>query len=385
MTTAAPPTFAEAANLRQKACAAGLDPSYWYAVENDEAVKVGKVVEVKFWKTSIALFRDEKGELHAVENRCAHRQVLLSEGRVEGCRLTCRYHGWSYDADGRLADIPHELFGRPFPSVQLRSYPVEVRYGLIWIFFGDPDLAASRPIPIIDELEGSSPWVCVPIDFTWKSHHAMIVNNVMDSTHVASLHRQFRTKSFVYGPVTRCEATGDRVLVEHDIKMNGEGMLWYIANRIKIDKQQMVYDYPYLWVGVGAVFKLWNFMLPIDERTTRIFMLACTESMRVPFTKRAPPAVLLKYAIKIAREILVRPLFDEDGWSTEAEQQGYDQHFAKPTFDFHPAPRLSYQLTVRKWEEAERRAQASSGASAAPSSSSSSSSSSSDSAAAWSA
>jgi phenylpropionate dioxygenase-like ring-hydroxylating dioxygenase large terminal subunit len=356
MSHAAPPTFAEAANLRQRACAAGLDPAYWYAVENDDAVKRGQVVEVKSWGTSIALYRDANGKLHAVENRCAHRAVLLSDGRVDGCRLTCRYHGWSYEGDGRLAEIPHELFGRPFPSVHLKSYPVEVRYGLIWVFFGDPTLAAARPLPRVEELERDEPWTCVPIDFTWKSHHAMIVNNVMDSTHVASLHRQFRTKSFVYGPVTRCEAVGDSVFVGHDIQMNGEGMLWYIANRIKVDKQQMVYEYPYLWVSVGDVFKLWNFMLPIDERTTRIFMLACTESMKMPFTKRAPPKALLKYAIRIAKELLVRPLFDEDGWSTEAEQAGHEAHFAKPVLDFHPAPRLCYQLTVRKWEEAEKRA-----------------------------
>jgi phenylpropionate dioxygenase-like ring-hydroxylating dioxygenase large terminal subunit len=350
-----PPTFAEAANLRQKACAAGMDPAYWYAVENDAAIGVGQVKEVRFWHTSVALYRDRDGKLHAIENRCAHRQVLLSEGRVEGCRLTCRYHGWSYDPDGRLAAIPHELFGRPFPSVQLRSYPVAVRYGLVWIFFGDPTLAASRPIPTVRELEGETPWVCVPIDFTWRCHHAMVVNNVMDSTHVASLHRQFRTKSFVYGPVTRCEAVGDGVSIVHDIEMNKEGMLWYIVNRIKIQTQEMRYEYPHLVVSVGDVFKLWNFLLPIDETTTRVFMLACTENMKIPFTPFAPPKMLVKYVGRIAREILVRPLFDEDGWSTEAEQVGYERHFGKPSFDMHPAPRLCYQLTVRKWEEALRR------------------------------
>jgi phenylpropionate dioxygenase-like ring-hydroxylating dioxygenase large terminal subunit len=355
MTHQAPPSFADAANLRQKACAAGLDPAYWYAVEHDQAVKVGQAVAVEFWHTSVALYRTRDGRLHAVENRCAHRQLMLSEGRVEGCRLTCRYHGWSYEPDGRLAEIPHELFGRPFPSVKLRTYPVEVRYGLIWIFFGDPALAGERPLPVIPELEGHSPWVCVPIDYRWKSHHAMIVNNVMDSTHVGPLHRKFRTKSFIYGPVTRCDAEGDRVTVAHDIKMNGEGLLWYIANRIKIETQEMCYQYPYLVVSVGGVFKLWNFLLPIDERTTRIFMLSCSESMKIPFTSLAPPQALLKPAIWVAREMLVRPLFDEDGWSTEAEQAGYERHFAKPVFDLHPAPRLCYQLTVRKWEEALRR------------------------------
>ena len=85
---------------------------------------------------TLALFRGRDGRLAAIENHCAHRQVKLSAGRVEGCRLTCRYHGWSYDVDGRLVTVPHELFGNAFPAVRLRSYPVRVRYGLIWVFFG---------------------------------------------------------------------------------------------------------------------------------------------------------------------------------------------------------------------------------------------------------
>jgi phenylpropionate dioxygenase-like ring-hydroxylating dioxygenase large terminal subunit len=348
----APPSFAEAGNLRQKACASGLDPSYWYAVEHEGAVKPGQVVEVKFWHTSVALYRGRDGRLSALENRCAHRQVKLSEGRVEDCRLSCRYHGWSYDCDGRLADVPHELFGRQLPVVQLRRYPVQVRHGLIWIFFGDPALAEARSIPSIPELEGSDPWACVPIDFTWKSHHVMVVNNVMDSTHVASLHRKYRTRSFIYGPVTRCEAEGDRVFVEHSIEMNRDSLLVHLTNPIKTGSQTMCYEYPYLWVSVGGVFKLWNFMLPIDERTTRIFMLSCSENVKIPFTPWAPPRKLVELATRLAKRILVKPLFDEDGWSTEAEQEGYDTHFARPTIDLHPAPRLCYQLTVRKWEEA---------------------------------
>jgi phenylpropionate dioxygenase-like ring-hydroxylating dioxygenase large terminal subunit len=311
---------------------------------------------VKFWHTSVALYRGRDGKLAALEDRCAHRQLKLSQGRVEGCRLTCRYHGWSYEGDGRLADIPHELFGKPFPQVTLRRYPVKVRHGLIWLFFGDPALCDARPIPEIPELEGEDPWACVPIDFTWKSNHTMVTNNVMDSTHVASLHRQFRTKSFVYGPVTRCDAEGDRVTVEHTIQTNESGLLKYLTNRIKTETQTMCYEYPYLWVSVGGVFKLWNFMLPIDERTTRVFMLSCSENVKIPFTPWSPPRVLVKYATKLAKVILVKPLFDEDGWSTEAEQEGYERHFSKPVFDLHPAPRLCYQLTVRKWEESMRRA-----------------------------
>src|SRR5207247_2510467 len=55
--TAAPPSYEEARTRRHKARAAGLHPDYWYAVEHEAAVTQGRVVEVTFWGTSIALYR----------------------------------------------------------------------------------------------------------------------------------------------------------------------------------------------------------------------------------------------------------------------------------------------------------------------------------------
>ncbi|MCY4428989.1 MAG: hypothetical protein OXC11_01170, partial [Rhodospirillales bacterium] len=56
-----PPCFEEAGTPRQQARAAGMDPNYWYAVEEVRRVKPGTVVEVVFWKHSIALFRGTDG------------------------------------------------------------------------------------------------------------------------------------------------------------------------------------------------------------------------------------------------------------------------------------------------------------------------------------
>jgi toluene monooxygenase system ferredoxin subunit len=44
------------------------------------------------------LLLDVDGEVHAYEDRCAHQQVKLSDGRLEGCELVCWAHGWRYDA-----------------------------------------------------------------------------------------------------------------------------------------------------------------------------------------------------------------------------------------------------------------------------------------------
>jgi len=345
-----PPGFADAGNRRQKARAAGLNPDYWYAVEYDRTVKPGQVVEVVFWNTSIALYRGMDGQLRALENRCAHRQLKLSLGAVEGCNLVCAYHGWAYDQQGQVIRIPHDLFGKPMPSFKVGSYPVKVRYGLIWVFPGDPTLADQRRIPDIPELEGPDRWACVPIDFTWRAHHSMIIDNVSDFTH-AHLHRKYRP--FVDAKLRRCEALGDRVYVSYDTIV-GTGRisgLFVDRKRVNTNAIDLCYEYPYQWSSTDGRIKHWCFVLPIDERTTRVFFLFYFDALKIPFTTIRIPQWLMTFVLRISNRLLIKPLLSQDGFAVEAEQEGYETHFDAPIAEFNPAVNLFQQLTIRKWEE----------------------------------
>lgn len=345
-----PPSFGEARNRRQKARAAGLHPDYWYAVEYDAALKRGRTVEVQFWNRSIALYRDEAGAIHAIENRCAHRQVKLSLGEVKGCNLVCPYHGWTYDGDGRVTEIPHELFGRAMPRFQVPSYPVRVRYGLIWIFPGNPALAEERSIPEIPELEGENRWACVPIDFTWNAHHSMIIDNVSDFTH-AHLHRQYRP--FSDAKLTRYEAADDKVFLSYDTQV-GRGRfsgLFVDRQRVKTDHMDLCFDYPYQRSNTDDRIKHWCFVLPVDQRTTRVFFLFYFDALKIPFTPIRIPQRLMKLVLTIANRVLIRPLLSQDGFAVEAEQAAYEKHWNAPLAELNPVVGLFQQLIIRRWEE----------------------------------
>ena len=345
-----PPSFREAHTRRQKARAAGLHPDYWYAVEYDRALQPGKALEVEFWDRSIALYRDESGTIHAIENRCAHRQVKLSLGEVKGCNLVCPYHGWTYDGDGRVTEIPHELFGRPMPRFRVPSYPVRVRYGLIWIFPGDPAKAEEKGIPEIQELEGKNRWACVPVDFTWNAHHSMIIDNVSDFTH-AHLHRQYRP--FSDAKLTSYEAAGDKVFLSYDTQV-GRGRisgLFVDRKRVKTDHMDLCFDYPYQRSNTDDRIKHWCFVLPVNERTTRVFFLFYFDALKIPFTPVRIPQRLMTLVLKIANRVLIRPLLSQDGFAVEAEQAAYEKHWDAPLAELNPAVGLFQQLIVRRWEE----------------------------------
>lgn len=93
----------EAVDLRR----VGADPSYWYPVARAKDVRAGKAVAAAFAGERLALYRGKSGAVHALEDRCAHRQVPLSMGVVEGEVLRCRYHAWAYRGDGRISQIPY--------------------------------------------------------------------------------------------------------------------------------------------------------------------------------------------------------------------------------------------------------------------------------------
>jgi nitrite reductase/ring-hydroxylating ferredoxin subunit len=345
-----PPAFSGARNPREKARAAGMHPDYWYAVEYDKELPPGRVVEVKFWGASIAVFRGADGALRALENRCAHRHVKLSIGQVTGCTLTCAYHGWTYDADGHLVEVPHELFGRQFGKVKIRSYPIRSRYGLIWLFLGNPQLAERTPMPEIPELEGPARWACCPIDFKWRAHHSIIIDNVSDFTH-AYLHRRYRP--FVDAKLTRCETIGNKVELSYDVIV-GDGRiskLFVDRKRVRTDRIELGFDYPYQWSNTGDRIKHWCFLLPVDEQTTRAFFLFYFDALKIPFTPFRIPRALMTPFLSVANRLLIGPLLSEDGVAVEAEQEAYEISSGTPFIEFNPAVTMFQKLIARRWEE----------------------------------
>ncbi|MGM0576141.1 MAG: Rieske 2Fe-2S domain-containing protein [Myxococcota bacterium] len=345
-----PPRFEEARNTRQKVRAAGLDPDYWYAVEHADRLEPGEVVETKFWGQSIAIFRTEEGELHAIANRCAHRQLKLTTGHVSGCNLVCPYHGWAYDGAGKVVDIPHSLFGRKMPKFKVPSYPLQVRYGLVWIFPGDPEMAEERKIPDIPELEGPDRWACVPVSMTIKGHHSMIIDNVSDFTH-AYLHRKYRP--FDDAELTRLETIGDDVHLEYDTLV-GRGKisgLFVDRDAVNTNHMELCYEYPYQWSNTDGQIKHWLFVLPIDERTTKTFFLFYFKALKIPFLPVHIPRQVMTPVLKVANEVLIKPLLSQDVYAVEAEQEGWEAHWDKPLAELNPAVKAFQEVTIRKWEE----------------------------------
>ena len=132
----------------------------------------------------IAFFRDENGLVAAVEDFCPHRGAPLSLGRVCKGRLMCGYHGLEMGRDGKTVAMPGQRV-QGFPAV--KSYPVEERYGFIWVWTGEPEKADPALIPHM-EWYNHPDWAYGGGLYHVKADYRLMIDNLMDLTHETYVH-----------------------------------------------------------------------------------------------------------------------------------------------------------------------------------------------------
>ena len=102
--------------------------SYWHPVLATRELPPDRPVGIRIAGVSLALFRGADDALGAIEDKCAHRRMRLSLGKVEQGRLVCPYHGWSFGCAG-----DGESPSAPKMHAFIVSYDCAERSGVIWV------------------------------------------------------------------------------------------------------------------------------------------------------------------------------------------------------------------------------------------------------------
>ncbi len=154
---------------------------YWHPVLVADRLPERRAVAVRVAGRDIALFRTADGTLGALEDKCLHRRLKLSVGRVVDDKLRCAYHGWSYTTDGQGTSP-----GTPTLYACARSYDCREAYGAIWV----RERGAEQPLPNL--AQGYEGWCfvgCVinPI----PAPLLLVLDNFAEVEHTVSVHPQF--------------------------------------------------------------------------------------------------------------------------------------------------------------------------------------------------
>jgi phenylpropionate dioxygenase-like ring-hydroxylating dioxygenase large terminal subunit len=138
-------------------------PDGWWALCASRALGRRAPLGVRRLGQRFVLWRDAAGEARAAFAACPHRGTDLSLGWVRSGELRCRYHGLTFDRDGRCTSIPCEGPGAKIsPRLALHLLAVREVHGFVLAWFGAPEAEPLRfpeaPPPTLDEAVREMIW-----------------------------------------------------------------------------------------------------------------------------------------------------------------------------------------------------------------------------------
>lgn len=240
----------------------------------------------------IVLFRDGDGKPGALLDRCPHRNVPLSPGRVAGGRLECPYHGWQFDAGGVCRHVPSLCGPSEGKARRAPSFAAREEGGFVWVYATPNEAPVNEPHRF--EYAGAKGYTTVRrmVEAQGTMHAAL--ENALDVPHTAFLHKGlFRAESRGITITAKVHRSADRVVTEYlgeprppgivaRILSPSGGMVTHFDRFILPSIAQVEYR-----IGTESHFLVDSVMTPVNDFVTRIFAV-------VSFKLRLVPGWLLK-------------------------------------------------------------------------------------------
>jgi vanillate O-demethylase monooxygenase subunit len=168
----------------------------WYLAATSDEI-AAELTGRRLLGRQVLLYRKSDGGVVALDDRCSHRALPLSMGRLVDDRVVCRYHGFTYDGAGACVLVPsqeHVPYG-----AGVASHPVREEGRLVWIWLGDPRRARSAPPPRTPWLEDPG-WSVLGGTRTVAAGYLLLHENALDRTHFAYVHPDTSHRGYLEGP-----------------------------------------------------------------------------------------------------------------------------------------------------------------------------------------
>ncbi|MEZ4391616.1 MAG: Rieske 2Fe-2S domain-containing protein [Polyangiales bacterium] len=185
----------------------------WYVLAASSELRAKPLSRTVF-DLPIVLFRDASGEARALLDRCPHRNVALSDGRVTGGELECPYHGWRFDGGGVCRHVPCLVGESSAKARNAVAFPVRELDGYVWVMPSPDAEPAEEPYRFALASDPAYTTVRQAVEAQGTLHAA--AENALDVPHTAFLHKGlFRSESRGITLEVRVRRSGDRVEAEY--------------------------------------------------------------------------------------------------------------------------------------------------------------------------
>ena len=324
----------------------GINPNYWYPVAWANELKPCEIIPVIVWQQAIAVYRDANDQLHALEDACPHKGIALHKGEVQNDNILCAYHGWEFNGEGECVGIPYLPPKQKLPCAKARSFPVQEKYNMIWVFPGDPSLVDQCQFPDVPEYDDPD-WLVVPIPGHFQAHFSICNENTMDVFH-GFLHKNLQGW---FDPIL-LELSQGETSIDAKYQVSYEGWMTKFlglsekGNQVTTRTISIKYNYPHYHNSLEGISSLYLMRLPVGPTETRSFSLL--------FLKIRLPKWLLKplkgQVAAIVWSLLFKKFLDQDVEMIESEQQTYLANRQRHYVEINPAIIALQRLIIKQYE-----------------------------------
>ncbi|HSV81437.1 MAG TPA: Rieske 2Fe-2S domain-containing protein [Ramlibacter sp.] len=267
-------------------------PTGWFQIGWSDALQVGDVVPLKYFKRELVLYRAESGTAVLLSAYCSHMGAHLGHGgTVKGEAIRCPFHGWEWDKSGCNQLCPAE--GKPSTSNRNAiPWSVAESNGIIWAWH---DILARSPLwqpPAERRQERNYLPIHPHCTFGWKNVRSKPqygLENVVDIDHLLTVHRSRQL------PEIRTE--------EHLPRIEEEGHIFRLVRKPPLHQTQchgtgvILIDFIHNPAAPHRMPALvFANQTPIDDDHVDIF--GCVHVEQDPEAKDAEPSVPAGNALK---------------------------------------------------------------------------------------
>jgi phenylpropionate dioxygenase-like ring-hydroxylating dioxygenase large terminal subunit len=280
-------------------------PNQWYVVLDSSQVK-DKPVGVTRMGEKLVFWRDAAGKLYCLRDRCVHRGVQLSKGKVINDHLQCPFHGFEYDNCGQVTVIPANGKRTPVPKAfKAHSYPVHEEHGFVWIWWGETPPTDLRAPRFFSDIDTSLSYA--QVYDPWKIHYSRAIENQLDVMHLPFVH---------YNTIGRGGAT----LVDGPgVKWLDENMFYvFVHNRLDDGSQplkpsefplepepsfKLEFIFPNLWQNyISEKVRIMVAFVPVDAENTILYLRFYQKFMQIPVLRNLVNRLAMPSNIYIAHQ-----------------------------------------------------------------------------------
>ena len=262
----------------------------WICVgREEEAANPGDYFTIELAGEPLIIVRGADNRLRALSNVCRHRYMQVMMGQGNAARLSCPYHGWTYQLDGRLMGATNMAESRILDkdNCRLPEFRLETWLGFIFVNLG-PDAEALGPrlqelgdrlAPYhIDRMRISSMY-----DEIWEGNWKLTMENNAEAHHHRTLHPE-TLQPWMPGDDSHCgEDEQDWSLLRTPLMMDlvraqapiyADLMERWSADIEPGDREEtltyVIYPSGTIDASPGIVF--WKRILPLGIDRTRVMM-----------------------------------------------------------------------------------------------------------------